>query len=82
MKRADSAIYEIRIKGNLNHHWSDWFCNMIITHTPTGETILQGELPDQAALYGALNKLRDLGVTLISLNLIGQNHVSGRHQAK
>jgi hypothetical protein len=62
--------YEIRIKGHLDKSWADWFDSMVIRHDPNGETVLDGPLPDQAALHGLLNRLRDLGVQLISVNPI------------
>jgi hypothetical protein len=65
------AIYQIKVKGHLADHWSDWFDNMQITIDPEeGETILSGMVVDQAALHGLLIKVRDLGLTLLSLNRI------------
>ena len=58
---------EIRVEGTLDHKWTEWFDGFAFTYTELGETILQGEVPDQAALYGLMAKLRDLGVKLISL---------------
>ncbi len=59
---------EVRIKGQIAEHWSEWFEGLTITYTAEGETILSGELVDQAALYGVLAKLRDLGLPLQSVN--------------
>jgi len=59
---------EIRVKGCLDEHWSDWFEGLTITHTKEGQTILLGTVVDQAALYGLLSKLRNLGLSLISVN--------------
>ena len=59
---------EIRVKGQIDAHWSDWFEDLTITHTDEGETILSGVIVDQAALYGLLAKLRDLGLPLISVD--------------
>jgi hypothetical protein len=65
------AIYQIKVKGHLADHWSDWFDGMQITIDPEeGETILSGAVVDQAALHGLLIKVRDLGLTLLSLNRI------------
>jgi len=58
---------KIRVKGCLDESWEDWFEGLTITHEE-GETILTGSVADQAALFGHLNKLRNLGVTLISVN--------------
>ena len=59
---------EIRVKGQIDEHWSDWFEGLTITHTDQDETILLGTVVDQAALYGLLAKLRDLGLPLLSVN--------------
>jgi hypothetical protein len=59
--------YRITIKGHLDQHWSTWFEGLTITYSTTGETILSGSLEDQAALYGTLIKIRDLGLSLISV---------------
>ena len=58
---------EIRIRGQIDEAWSDWFADLAITHTPEGDTLLTGEVADQAALYGLLAKLRDLGLALVSV---------------
>ena len=60
--------YEIRIKGHLDESWAEWLDGLVITHKENGETLLRGCLPDQAALHGVLNRLRDIGVYLISVN--------------
>jgi hypothetical protein len=60
--------YEIRIKGHLDQRRIDTFENWKATYQPNGQTILAGPIQDQAALYGILNRLRDLGVFLISIN--------------
>jgi hypothetical protein len=59
---------EIRVKGQIDKHWSDWFDDLDITHTDQDETILTGDITDQSALYGVIAKLRDLGLPLISVN--------------
>ena len=61
-------IYEIRVKGYLDQQWAEWLAPLAIVNEPSGATILTGSLPDQAALHGLLIKLRDLNVTLISIN--------------
>jgi hypothetical protein len=61
-------IYTIRIQGHLSTHWSDWFEGMKIVHLPTGHTCLEGHIADQAALFGLLNKLRDLGLALLAID--------------
>ncbi len=59
--------YEIRIKGQLNQQWSDWFAGLSLTYLEEDETLLSGTLPDQAALHGLLERIRDLNLTLISV---------------
>ena len=59
---------EIHIKENLSPEWLDWFEDFTLTFTPNGETILVGSVPDQSALHGLLAKIRDLNLTLVSVN--------------
>ena len=59
---------EIRVKGNLDEHWSEWFQGFKIQPGEEGESIMVGEVKDQADLYGFIAKLRDLGLMLISVN--------------
>ena len=60
--------YEIKIKSHLDPHWSDWFAGLKLTHLEGDETLLNGWLPDQAALHGLLERIRDLNLTLISVS--------------
>jgi hypothetical protein len=60
--------YEIRIKGHLDKSWEDWFEGLTIRHEDNGESLLVGPLADQEALHGVLNRLRDMGIQLISVN--------------
>ncbi len=61
----DPACYEIRVAEHLDERWTKWFGDLEIVYTESGETILRGEMADQPALFGALGKVRDLGLTLI-----------------
>lgn len=60
-------IYVIRLEGQLDPMWSDWLGGMQMRYSPHGETLLEGAVVDQAALYGLLAALRDLGLPLISV---------------
>ena len=62
--------YEIRIEGLVDGRWTDWFDGMTITHDDDSETILTGELQDQSALHGVLDRIRDLGLNLISVRRV------------
>jgi hypothetical protein len=59
-------FYEIRVAGHLPDSWSDWFDGLAILNDPNGETILSGSFIDQASLFGKLNKIQALNLTLIS----------------
>jgi len=61
------TIYKIRIKGQLDSQWTDWFEGLTITLDENGDTLLTGPVIDQAALHGLLKKVRDLGMPLISV---------------
>src|SRR5215212_9964965 len=63
-------VYQIRIQGHLGAEWTDWFEGLTITLQDNGETLLTGSVVDQAALYGLLRKVRDLGMPLLSVNRV------------
>ncbi len=64
----EPGLCEIRIKGHLADRWADWFEGLTITLEEGGVTLLTGPVVDQAALYGLLRKVRDLGLPLLSVN--------------
>ena len=64
---GEPLVYQIRLKGHLGPHWSDWFEGLTIQLLANGETLLTGPVVDQAALYGVLRKVRDLGMPLVSV---------------
>jgi hypothetical protein len=59
--------YEIKIKGHMDQRWSEWFTGMNLTHLEDDVTLLSGMLPDQAALHGLLERIRDFNLILISV---------------
>ena len=64
------TVYRIRLKEKLDQCWSAWLGGMMVNHEANGETVLTGEVVDQAALHGLLSKVRDLHLTLISVSLL------------
>jgi hypothetical protein len=65
------AVYRIRVRGHLDRVWAERFGGMAVTLEDNGETSLTGTVADQAALYGLLRKVRDLGLPLVSVNYAG-----------
>ena len=62
------CYYEIRVKGILAEHWSDWFEGLEIYAHPNGETTLRGQLTDQAILISVLTRIHSLNLELISVS--------------
>jgi hypothetical protein len=62
--------YRIRVKGLLGPEWSGWFDGMAVEPQSGEETLLTGPAADQAALHGLLNKVRDLGLPLLSVEIV------------
>ena len=73
----EPGCYEIRLKGHLDARWADQFEHMSFTHASDGTTILAGPVVDQAALYGLLRKVRDLGLPLLAVNLVDPKQANG-----
>jgi hypothetical protein len=63
-------VYQIRIKGHLAGQWTEWFGGLTITLEANGDTLLTGPVADQAALFGLLRKVRDLGMPLIAVSKV------------
>jgi len=66
-RHDDPGRYEIRLKGHLDARWAAWFDGLTLTRDSDGTTLIHGLVTDQAALYGLLQKTRDLGLPLISV---------------
>jgi hypothetical protein len=64
---SEPTVYHIRLKGHLDAQWTDWFGGLSIRLEDNGDTLLTGPVVDQAALYGLLRKVRDLGMPLVSV---------------
>jgi hypothetical protein len=81
----EPRTYQIRLKGQLGSEWAEWFGGLTITLDDDGTTLLTGPVLDQAALHGLLKKVRDLGLTLISINPIepdpAEVTMAGQHQS-
>jgi hypothetical protein len=78
-RRQVPTGYRIRVDGHLDHHWSAWFGDLTLTQHSDGTTSFSGVISDQAELHGLLMKVRDLGVTLISVDVVDRTDPS-RHQ--
>jgi hypothetical protein len=61
-------VYEIRVQGHLDQHWSEWFAGLTISNESDGSTLLRGPLADEAALHGVLIKVRDLALPLLAVS--------------
>jgi hypothetical protein len=68
--------YEIRVDGHLGTRWRSWFDGLAITSESDGTTVLRGSVVDQAALHGLLQKLRDVGIPLISLTQVPSDEMT------
>jgi hypothetical protein len=77
------VVYQVRLKGHLGREWTDWFEGLTIQLQANGETLLTGLVVDQAALYGLLKKVRDVGMPLVSVMCVppGQAEASDIDEA-
>src|SRR6476469_4264693 len=73
----EPGCYEIRVKGHLDTRWAEQFEHMSFTHASDGTTILAGPVLDQAALYGVLRQVRDLGLPLLSVVQVDPKPANG-----
>lgn len=63
----ETGRFAIRVKGHLDARWSAWFDGMTVTTETGGTTLIEGPVADQAALFGLLQKMRDMGLPLLSV---------------
>jgi len=69
-------IYRFRVRGHLDDRWSDWLGGLAVQRQEDGTTVLVGPVVDQAALHGVIIRIRDLGLSLLSVSLVGESHSS------
>jgi hypothetical protein len=69
-----TTYYRIQLRGHVDQTWSAWFENLTISHEPDGTTTLVGPIVDQAALYGVIDRARDLGLMLLAVAQIEPPH--------
>jgi hypothetical protein len=73
--RPGAGQYEIRLEGHLDNRWAAWFDGLSLTHDTDGTTLIRGPVVDQASLHGLLQKVRDLGLPLVSvINVAPEPH--------
>jgi hypothetical protein len=63
----EAGLYEIRLKGHLDGRWASWFDGLSLSNEIDGTTVIRGPIPDQAALHGMLQRVRDTGLPLVSV---------------
>ena len=81
-EQAEHLSYEIRVKGELDPIWAEWFEGLKLTHNPDGNTVLTGPIVDHTALHSILLKIRDLNLKLISVNEIERKDAEKSHKSK
>jgi hypothetical protein len=69
----ETTTYEIRVAGHLDARWAAQFEGLALRHEVDGTTVLSGLIPDQAALHGLLQRIRDLGIPLVSVAQLREN---------
>jgi len=68
--RPEAGRYEIRLTGHLDARWAAWFDGLTVTHDADGTTVISGQIADQAALHGVLQRVRDMGMPLVSVTQV------------
>lgn len=75
---VEAGQYELRLKGHLEPRWSAWFDGLTLTEDSDGTTVIHGSVIDQAALHGLLQKVRDIGLPLVSVTRVDLNRPAVR----
>ena len=78
-ERSEPGSYEIRLQGHLGSRWTAWFDGLSLTREADGTTLIAGPVLDQAALHGLLDKVRDLGLPLVSVTQVDADHTTAPH---
>jgi hypothetical protein len=76
---SETHTYEIRVQGHLDGRWSAWFDGMTLVLSDDGSTVMHGQVVDQAALHGLIQKVRDLGLPLLSVTHTRTGHTTTAH---
>lgn len=69
--RSEAGRYEIRLTGHLDAHWTAWFDGLTVSREANGTTVISGLIVDQAALHDPIQRVRDLGLPLVSVVRLG-----------
>lgn len=75
------ALYKVRVAGHVARHWLAWISRLQVTWEQEGSTLIECAFPDQAALHGLLARIRDLGLTLLSVERVPTPHEAGHFDA-
>jgi len=76
---SEAGRYEIRLKGHLDNRWATWFDGLTLTTRNDGTTVIHGLVVDQSALHGLLQKVRDVGLPLISVTRVETDQPDAAH---
>lgn len=77
----EAGRYDLRLAGHLDAHWAAWFDGMTVSREADGTTVISGLVPDQAALHGLLQRIRDLGLPLVSVTRRGSDDTTTRRDS-
>ncbi len=80
--RSEAGRYEIRLTGHLDAHWTAWFDGLTVSYENDGTTVICGDIVDQAALHGLLQRVRDLGLSLVSVGKVEDDQPGETHQTR